>query len=364
LSLSKSLIEESKRGRKVLQNVGIVGFGAYIPANRLPVKEVAEFWGKEPKNIEKSLGVIEKAIPDEDEDAVTMGVEAGLAALKMGKVPPEKLEAIYVGSESHPYAVNPSATIIGEALGVGRNYLAADLEFACKAATAGMENLAGLLEADLINYGMVIGSDASQAKPHDALEYTVGAGAAAFILSRKKEKFLVQILDFASYSSDTPDFWRRDGIPYPSHQGRFSGKPAYFVHVTSAAKKLLEKNKMKPADFSYCVFHMPNGKFPLEAALTLGFEKKQLEPGLIVGQIGNPYSASSLLGLCSVLEVAKPNDLIFLTSYGSGAGADSFILKTTKLLTTARKKVPGIKRYLNSKNNISYAQYLKFTGKV
>jgi len=290
----------------VLQNVGIVGFGAYIPANRLPVKEVAEFWGKEPKNIEKSLGVIEKAIPDEDEDAVTMGVEAGLAALKMGKVPPEKLEAIYVGSESHPYAVNPSATIIGEALGVGRNYLAADLEFACKAATAGMENLAGLLEAGLINCG----------------------------------------------------------IPYPSHQGRFSGKPAYFVHVTSAAKKLLEKNKMKPADFSYAVFHMPNGKFPLEAALALGFEKKQLEPGLIVGQIGNPYSASSLLGLCSVLEVAKPNDLIFLTSYGSGAGADSFIFKTTKLLTTARKKVPGIKNYLNDKNNISYAQYLKFTGKV
>jgi len=290
----------------VLQNVGIVGFGAYIPANRLPVKEVAEFWGKEPKNIEKSLGVIEKAIPDEDEDAVTMGVEAGLAALKMGKVPPEKLEAIYVGSESHPYAVNPSATIIGEALGVGRNYLAADLEFACKAATAGMENLAGLLEADLINCG----------------------------------------------------------IPYPSHQGRFSGKPAYFVHVTSAAKKLLEKNKMKPADFSYCVFHMPNGKFPLEAALTLGFEKKQLEPGLIVGQIGNPYSASSLLGLCSVLEVAKPNDLIFLTSYGSGAGADSFILKTTKLLNTARKRVSGIKEYLNNRREISYSKYLRLTNKI
>jgi len=306
LSLSKSLIEESKRGRKVLQNVGIVGFGAYIPANRLPVKEVAEFWGKEPKNIEKSLGVIEKAIPDEDEDAVTMGVEAGLAALKMGKVPPEKLEAIYVGSESHPYAVNPSATIIGEALGVGRNYLAADLEFACKAATAGMENLAGLLEAGLINCG----------------------------------------------------------IPYPSHQGRFSGKPAYFVHVTSAAKKLLEKNKMKPADFSYCVFHMPNGKFPLEAALTLGFEKKQLEPGLIVGQIGNPYSASSLLGLCSVLEVAKPNDLIFLTSYGSGAGADSFILKTTKLLNTARKRVSGIKEYLNNRREISYSKYLRLTNKI
>lgn len=348
----------------MLKNVGIIGFGEYIPSNRLPVKEVAEFWGKEPKDIEKSLGVVEKAIPDEDEDAVTMGVEAGLSALKMAEVSPEKLEAIYVGSESHPYAVNPSATIIGEALGFGRDYLAADLEFACKAGTAGMENLAGLLEAGLMNYGMIIGSDASQAKPHDVLEYTAGAGAAAFILGRQKEKFLVEVLDFVSYSSDTPDFWRRDGIPYPSHQGRFSGKPAYFTHVCGAAKRLLEKNKMKPTDFSYCVFHMPNGKFPLEAALSLGFEKKQLEPGLIVGQIGNPYSASSLLGLCAVLEVAKPNDLIFLTSYGSGAGADSFIFKTTKLLTTARKRVSGIKKYLNNKKNISYAQYLKFTGKV
>jgi len=348
----------------MIQNVGIVGFGAYIPSNRLPVREVAEFWGKDSQEVEKSLGVIEKAVPDEDEDAVTMGVEAGLAALKMAKVPPEILEAVYVGSESHPYAVNPSATIIGEALGVGRNYLAADLEFACKAATAGMENLAGLLEAGLINYGLVIGSDASQAKPHDALEYTAGAGAAAFILGRKKEDFLAQILNFTSYSSDTPDFWRRDGMPYPSHQGRFSGKPAYFAHVIGAAKKLLDNTKMKPADFSYCVFHMPNGKFPLEVALNLGFEKKQLEPGLIVSKIGNPYSASSLLGLCAVLEIAKPNELIFLTSYGSGAGADSFILKTSKLLTTARKRVSGIKEYLNNKNNISYAKYLKFTGKV
>jgi len=348
----------------MLKNVGIAGFGAYIPANRLPIREVAEFWGKDPQDVERSLGVIEKAIPDADEDAVTMAVEAGLNALKMAKISPEALEAIYIGSESHPYAVNPSATIVGEALGVGRNYLAADLEFACKAATAGMENLAGLLEADLINYGLVIGSDAAQAKPHDALEYTAGAGAAAFILSRKKEDFLVQILDFTSYSSDTPDFWRRDGVPYPSHQGRFSGKPAFFAHVIGAAKKLLEKNKMKPTDFSYCVFHMPNGKFPVEVASNLGFEKEQLEPGLVVNKIGNPYSASSLLGLCAVLEIAKPRELIFLTSYGSGAGADSFILKTTKILTTARKRVLGIKEYLNDRREISYSKYLRLTNKI
>ncbi|MBI5465501.1 hydroxymethylglutaryl-CoA synthase, partial [Candidatus Gottesmanbacteria bacterium] len=215
----------------MLKNVGIIGFGSYLPFSRIKISEIASVWRKEEKVIEDSLGITEKTVASLDEDTVTMGVEAGRNALLMAKIDPEEISAIYVGSESHPYAVNPSATIIGEALGMGTNYLAADLEFACKAATAGMQALAGLLETGLINYGLVIGADAAQAKPHDILEYTAASGAVAFILGNKKQDFLVEILDFTSFSSDTPDFWRRDGIPYPSHQGRFSGEPAYFAHV-------------------------------------------------------------------------------------------------------------------------------------
>ena len=346
----------------MLKNVGIIGFGSYLPRNRIKISEIAPVWGKNPSEVEKSLGVTEKTVAALDEDTVTMGVEAGINALKMAKISSSQIEAIYVGSESHPYAVNPSATIIGEALGLGTNYLAADLEFACKAATAGIQNLAGLLEAKLAEFGLVIGSDAAQVKPHDVLEYTAASGAAALVLGRKD--FLVQILDFASFSSDTPDFWRRDGIPYPSHQGRFTGEPAYFAHVIGASQRLLKKTRMKPSDFAYCVFHMPNGKFPCEVSKRLGFSQKQLEPGLIVNQIGNPYSASSILGLCAVLEVAKAGEMIFLTSYGSGAGADSFILKTTNLLTKARKLVPGFTSYLKKKNYIDYPTFLKFTGRI
>jgi len=348
----------------MLKNVGIVGFGSYLPQNRIKISEIASVWGKNPNEVIQSLGIWEKAVAGVDEDAVTMGVEAGQNALLMAKISPHEVQAVYVGSESHPYAVNPSATIVGEALGLGNNYLASDLEFACKAATAGIENLAGLLEADLINYGLVIGADSSQVKPHDILEYTAGAGAAGLILGRKKEEFLAQILDFASYSSDTPDFWRRDGIPYPSHQGRFTGEPGYFTHVMGAAQRLLEKTKMKPSDFSYCVFHMPNGKFPCEVSKRLGFNKSQLEPGLVVGEIGNPYSASSLLGLCRVLEIARPGERVFLTSYGSGAGADSFVLETEKPLVKKRKLAPSFKFYLEKKEYVSYSTYLKLTNKI
>lgn len=316
----------------MLKNVGIIGFGSYVPRNRIKISEIANVWGKNPEEISKSLGITEKAVAGFDEDTVTMGLEAAQNALLMAKISPQEIGSVYVGSESHPYAVNPSATIIGEALGIGHDYLAADLEFACKAGTAGVQAAAGLLEAGMINYGLAMGSDSSPAKPHDVLEYTAGAGAGAFLLGRRENELLAEILDFCSYSSDTPDFWRRDGMSYPSHQGRFTGEPAYFAHVAKASEKLLVENKMKPADFAYCVFHMPNAKFPQEAAKRLGFQEKQLAPSLIAKEIGNPYSASSLLGLCKVLEITEPNQFIFLTSYGSGAGADSFILKTTKLL--------------------------------
>ncbi|OGM09461.1 hypothetical protein A2159_00825 [Candidatus Woesebacteria bacterium RBG_13_34_9] len=347
----------------MLKNVGIVGFGAYLPRNRIKISEIASTWGKKAKDLESALCVQEKTVADFDEDAVTMAVEAGENAISMFGISPEQIEAIYVGSESHPYAVNPSATIIAEALGFDSDYMALDLEFACKAGTGGMQNIAALLEAKIINYGMVIGTDSAQAKPHDILEYTASSGAASFILGSKKEDFLVQLIDFVSYSSDTPDFWRRDGVSYPSHQGRFTGEPAYFTHVIGATHALFKKSKTQASDFDYAVFHMPNGKFPKEAGKRLGFKDKQLEPGLVVSEIGNPYSASSLLGFINLLEQINGEKLILVTSYGSGAGSDSFIFKTTKKLKSARN-LKSFKFYLNRKRYISYSTFLKFSKRI
>ncbi|MBI2611614.1 hydroxymethylglutaryl-CoA synthase [Candidatus Gottesmanbacteria bacterium] len=345
-----------------MQNVGIVGYGIYIPKYRIKVEEIAKAWGKNEKDVSSSLGITEKSVPAGDEDTATLAYEAALLALQMGSLDPSQLEACLIGSESHPYAVNPTATIVGEFLGFGNNYLAADLEFACKAATTGMQSIAALIETGKIKYGLCVGADTAQSKPHDALEYTAAAGAAAFILGG--QNLLANILDFTSFSSDTPDFWRREGMRYPSHGGRFTGEPAYFTHVMGGAQRLLEKTKHQPSDFKYCVFHMPNGKFPRQVAKRLGFTEEQLRPSLIVDDIGNPYSASSLIGLSSVLDIAKPNEKIFMVSYGSGAGSDSFILETTTLLTKKRQKHPSYQDLISQKSYISYSQYLRLEKKI
>ncbi len=339
--------------------VGIVSYGTYIPKYRIRIADIAAAWKKEPMEVIGSLGVDEKAVPAGDEDAVTIALEAAQQSLVRANIPPDAIETLFVGSESHPYAVNPTSTIVGELLGVGHNYLAADLQFACKAATTGIQAIAGLIAAGHARYGLVIGADTAQSKPHDVMEYTSGAGGVAFIMSR--EHCIANLLADTSYSSDTPDFWRRDGIRYPSHAGRFTGEPAYFAHVMGASRRLLEMTHMKPADFDYCVFHMPNGKFPRDVARRLGFTKEQLAPSLTVDHIGNPYSAATMLGLSAVLDIARPGQKIFMVSYGSGAGSDGFVWQTTDNI---KKQKPTVQEQIANKEYVDYLGYLKQTHKI
>ncbi len=349
-----------------MNTVGIESYGTYIPQYRVSLEDIARAWDKNGVEIQGSLGIKQKSVPGVDEDAVTIAIESGLQSLYGFAGNPSDIEALFVGSESHPYAVNPTSTIVGELLGVGNAYLAADLQFACKAATAGMQAIAGLVSSRHTRHGMVIGADTAQSKPHDALEYTSAAAGAAFILG--SQDCLATLSDYTSYSSDTPDFWRRDGLRYPSHSGRFTGEPAYFAHVMGASTQLLAKTGKKPSDFTYCVFHMPNGKFPRDVAKRLGFTKEQLTPSLTVDAIGNPYSASSLMGLAAVLDIAKPGDSIFMASYGSGAGSDAFIWEVTEHIQPFRankkEQYKTVQEQLAQTTPIDYIGYLKKTHKI
>jgi hydroxymethylglutaryl-CoA synthase len=341
-----------------MEKVGIVGYGAYVPRYRIKAEEIARVWGKNGKSISAGLGVYEKSVPSMDEDTATISVEAARRAIKFSGVDPKEIGAVYVGSESHPYAVKPTATIVGEAIGATPDMTAADYEFACKAGTAAIQTCMGLVKSDMIKYGMAIGADVSQAAPGDALEYAASAGGAAYIIG--KDNIIAEINETVSYTTDTPDFWRREGEPYPGHGERFTGEPAYFKQVLSATKKLMERMGTEPSDYDYAVFHQPNGKFPLRAAKRLGFSKEQVEQGLLCPIIGNTYSGSTLIGLSAVLDIAKPGDRILATSYGSGAGSDSFDITVTDKIEGYPRN--NIRKMIENKVYVDYALYMKYRG--
>ncbi|MBN1447430.1 MAG: hydroxymethylglutaryl-CoA synthase [Bacteroidetes bacterium] len=343
--------------------VGIVGYGTQIPRYRIRVEEIAKVWGADAPSYKRGLGLNEKSVPAPDEDTATLSVNAARNALLRAGILPQELGAVYVGSESHPYAVKPTGTIVSEALGACPHVHTADLEFACKAGTEGLFITLHEVKSGVFPYALAVGADTSQGAPGDALEYSAAAGAAAFIVGT--DRLIAELLHTDVFMTDTPDFWRREYTHYPEHGGRFTGAPAYFKHVSGAALGIMDKAGMKPQDFTYCIFHQPNGKFPVQAAKQLGFQEAQWLPGLLSPTLGNTYSGSSPMGLAATLDVAKPGDTILLVSYGSGAGSDAFIFRATERLTEVRGMAPLVRTQLDEHRVfIEYGTYAKFRRKI
>ncbi len=339
--------------------VGIVGYGSYVPRYRLPAQEISRVW----TGGVGGVPIQEKAVPGFDEDTVTMSIEASRNALARSGIDPTAIRAVWVGSESHPYAVKPTSTIVAEALGIVPHVQAADLEFACKAGTEAMVAAMGLVGSKMADYALAVGMDTAQGRPGDALEYTAAAGGAAFILGPAEEAAAI-IESSYSYVTDTPDFWRRAYQKYPEHGQRFTGEPAYFKHITSAGKAYLDATGTDPQDYQYAVFHQPNTKFPTRVASQLGFSKEQIETGLLVPVIGNTYSGAAIIGLTAILDVAEPGDRILVVSFGSGAGSDALSLLVTEKITERRDQAPKTGDYIARRTEIDYAAYVRMRGKL
>src|SRR4051812_16415783 len=320
--------------------VGIAGYGVYIPRYRIAAREIARVW-----SAQGGMPVDAKSVPGADEDTITMAIEAAHNALARANIGAERLSAVWVGSESHPYSVKPSGTVVAEALGATPWVSAGDWEFACKAGSEALTAGMGMVGSGMADYVLAIGADTAQGRPGDALEYTAAAGAAALIVG-PAERALAAIEATCSYVTDTPDFFRRAERAYPVHGSRFTGEPAYFDQIRHATAHLLEQLGTSPADYTYAVFHQPNARFPQTVAKQLGFTAEQLAPGLLAPRIGNTYSAAALLGLCAVLDVAQPGDTIFVASYGSGAGSDAYALCVTDLIEQGRTKASPTAAYL------------------
>jgi hydroxymethylglutaryl-CoA synthase len=331
---------------------GIIGYGVYTSKYR--IKE----------------GNIERSVPFIDEDSITAAVEAGKLALIHSGVDSCSIGKIYVGSESNPYAVKPIASKVAQVLRLGeededvQGVDAVDTEFACKAATSMFKDAASLVNYPKTNikHAMVIGSDNSQAAPRDCpggeLDLFVGYGAAAFMFG--KQDVIAEIEGWYSCTSDTPDFWRRDGEPHPMHGGRFTGDPAYFKHIRKSAKKLMERLNIQAKDINYFVAHQPNVQFPVRIAKELGFKEEQYTPMLQVAKFGNTYSGASPVGLAAVLDIAKPNERILVASYGSGAGSDAYSFVTTNQIIDKRKRQKLTVKYQAENPFIEYVDYTTY----
>ena len=367
----------------VAEKTGIIGYGAYIPLQRIQSElivreregkreDLAEFLDK----VRNGLLLKDKSVAGISEDSITIGTEAALNAVEMAGIDPSKIETVAVGSESKPYAVGTIARHVASFLGLGNQVYIADLEGACNSGMQSTAFVESQILSGRIKYGLAVGTDVAQAPVGDPLEYACGAGAGAFLLGRDSP--VATIVDTAAYSSLTLDFWRRDGATVPSHFGRTTVE-AYIKHVIGAIEGLLMKHpEVSLMDFDYVTFHQPSGYMPMKTCKTLTqdqipildnpeleerirltpeFIEEKIKPWLRVLDTGNTYAAATLIATCDILDHAKPGENVLAVSYGSGAYTIATWMRVEEKILERRGRVPSVGDYVNRRRDISLEAY-------
>lgn len=367
------------------QDIGIVGYGVYIPVHRIKSEYIVKARERKRKDLPQFLDKVrnglllyEKSVASLNEDSITIATEAARNAVDMAGIDPRDIETVAVGSESKPYAVGTIARHVASFLGLGNRVYVADLEGACNAGMQSTAFVESQISSGRIRYGLAIGTDVAQAPVGDPLEYACGAAAGAFLLGR--EDPLATIVDTAAYSSLTLDFWRRDGITVPSHFGRTTVE-AYIKHVIGAMEGLLLKHpEISLKDFDYVTFHQPSGYMPMKTCKTLTqesieildhpeledriritseFIEEKVRPWLRVLDTGNTYAASTLIATSDILDHARPGEDILAVSYGSGAYTIATWLHVEDAILQRRGRVPTVRDYMNRRHDLKLDAYDK-----
>ncbi|MBI2867024.1 MAG: hydroxymethylglutaryl-CoA synthase, partial [Chloroflexi bacterium] len=333
---------------------GIVGYGAYIPRNRLKTEDIAKVW-------QKRASVKEKAVPGLDEDVITMGVEAAQRALAQCGVSPSDIEAVYLATVSSPYLVKSSAAIVAEVLDIPPTAACIDVAGSTRAVSQALQACLDAVQAKRIKYGLVVAADMLTPEPSDHLEGILGAGAGAVVIGARN--LLAEVTNSASHTSDFTSVWQsnKDRWIRRHDDPRLDQVFGYPVAIGSAVKTHLQAVEESAGSYSQVVSYMAEPNAANHIARAVGVTPDKISNVNLLRDTGDAGCATLMLGLANALDQASAGQKILAVSYGNGAGADSFTVTTTAALAK-RRNGGSVQKLLSDKKYIDYVTYGKHMG--
>lgn len=290
-------------------SVGIVAYGTYVPATRLPL---ALIHGGKPKP-----GGPEKAVAGFDEDAITMAVAA--AANCLAGVDRASVDGVYFATTTSPFREKQAATFIARALDLRTDIATNDFSGTLRAGAGALLAAIHTVQADPTRMILVIAADARLAAPRSPLEINTGDAAAAFLIG--SSNVIAAVSDTFTHADEIYDVWRAEHDEYlRAWEDRFNVLHGYTDNALAACRGLFAKTGTTAPDYTRAVFAGPDAKSLLDAARKLGFSRECIQDALF-GKVGNCGAAFTPLLLASALETACRGDKYLALFHGDGAQA-------------------------------------------
>jgi len=334
--------------KKAKKQVGIVGFGAYIPIHRMQKKVIGQMWG--------SIGGRgEKAVANWDEDSLTMGVEACIDSLR--NFERDRIAGVLFASTTPPFREKQSASLIRKVLDLPSDSLTVDFANSLRGGTLGLRMAMDAVRAGSGANYLVAAADLRVSAPNSTLEAEFGDGAASLLIGNKD--LLVTINGHYSFTSEFIDTWRRDRDAYSQRwDDRFVLTEGYRRLMVKALKEFFKKQGTGPKDYTRAALYAPNARSLSSVAKATGMSFSEQLATDLLDRVGDTGSAMALMMLVEALEKSQAGDRVLLAGYGDGV--DVFDLTVTDKISQY-KRGRGVEKHLASGMPLkSYGRYLRF----
>lgn len=331
------------------QTTGLLSYGAYVPATRLPL---ALIQGRKPKD-----GGPEKAVAYYDEDAVTMAVAAALDCL--AGTDRSAVDAVYFASTSYELREKQGAALIAKALDLRRDVLTADHAGSLRAGTAALESALHAVAAGGAKRALVVVADCRMGAPKGALESKLGDGAAAFLVgsSASGASPIARFVASSAVADELQDSWRIDGERFThTWEDRFVATEGVVPCLVDALRALLAKAGTKGGDLARAAIYAHDGRTLGAVAKQAGIPGDKLQDPL-AAKLGNTGCAFAPMLFVAALERARAGEKIVCASYGDGAHA--LLFETTDAIAKLEPR-RGVAGHLAKRIPLgSYDAYLR-----
>jgi len=311
-----------ERSRVSESAFGITGIGVHVPRYRIASDTLGAVWGT------RASGT--RSVANHDEDSLTMGVEAALAALGDGGG--ADLELVCFASTTPPYAEKSSAAILAAVLDCGPAMGVADLGGSLRAGTTGLRLALDAVRAGSARAALVAAADIRLAPPGSEVEPAWGDAAAAVRLGQG-DGVLARLVGCASHTHEFSDVWRLAETRF-AEQGDPTFVRAYGYErlMAEAVRRVLTHAGVAPEAVKRAAVYAPDARTAAPILRSIGLGEGVLPRVPLLTEIGNTGAASPLLALAACLEEAEPGDLVLVAGYG--AGADALLFEATERVRT------------------------------
>jgi polyketide biosynthesis 3-hydroxy-3-methylglutaryl-CoA synthase-like enzyme PksG len=323
--------------------VGVEAMNAYAGRACLDVRELFQARGLELQRF-SNLMMAYKSVNLPCEDPVTNAVNAAKPLVDaLSPAERERIELVIVGTESGLDFAKPISTYVHEYLGLSRRCRSFETKHACYGGTAALQMAAGLVAASAIPgvKALVIAADAASVA--DRMSYwepSQGAGAVAMLVSDRPDILELDPGANGYYTQEVMDTLR----PRPDLEAGDTDLSLLSYLECLDKSYQMYRERVVGADimdtFDYLAFHTPFAGMVKGAHRTLlrrqggirpdaierDFEARMSQSLIYCTRVGNVYSASLYLALCSLIDHAdfETPKRVGLFSYGSGCASEFY----------------------------------------